>query len=85
MARSGKIRGGLCTQTRSGRVCAVDERSMSLPRPRLSKKAYRPCCLHLYHCHRKKGLVTATALAGAAVRTREQASVGKGIKLVPRL
>lgn len=72
MARSGKIRGGLCTQTRLERACAVVEKSLSLPRRRvLLKRKTRPYCLRLYHCRRKKGCVVATALAGAVVRTRQ--------------
>lgn len=86
MARSGKIRGGLCTQTRSERACAVVEKSLSLPRRRVLKKKTRPYCLRLYHCRRKKGCVVATALAGAVVRTRQQAFLRqKGIKLFPQL
>ena len=87
--RRRKTRGGLYTRTRSGRACAVAERSMSLPRPRVPKEKKRPyyCCLHLCDCccRRKKGFVAAT-LAGAAVRTRGKTSVrGNSIKIFPPL
>ena len=91
--RSGRIRGGLCSQSRSGRVCAVAvtrSKTMSLPRvPLLLEKKKRWCCLLLryQYCRRKVGFAAATALAGAVVRTRDKASIKKRIndgKFCPR-